>query len=106
MIGVNKIIPIKMNDVDALKILHECRLNDSKIFISAHARERMTERGITFKQILTCIEKGVISESPYRDVKGDWRCNVEHYTSGNVVTVAIAFKYNNNGERIVVVTVY
>ena len=106
MIGMPKVIPIKMNDVDALTILRNCVSDDYKILISPHARKRMTERSITLKQILTCIEKGVISESPHRDVKGDWRCNVEHYTSGSVLTVAIAFKYNNNGERIVVVTVY
>lgn len=106
IIGMSKVIPIKMNDVDALTILRGCVVNDSRIFICPHAKERMIERNITRKQVLTCIEKGKISESPYRDVKGDWRCSIEHYTSGNAVTVAIAFKYNNSGERIVVVTVF
>ena len=106
MIGMNKVTPIKMNDVDALSILRRCATNGSVIFISPHAKERMIERHITLKQVLTCMEKGRISESPYRDIKGDWRCNIEHYSAGNAVTVAIAFKYNNNGERIVVVTVF
>jgi len=106
MIGMSIVIPIKMNDADALAILRRCAVNDSKVFICPHAKERMIERNITLKQILSCIEKGKISESPYRDIKGDWRCSIEHYTSGNAVTVAVAFKYNNNGERIVVVTVF
>jgi len=106
MIGMSKVIPIKMNDADALSILHGCVANDSRVFISPHAKERMLERNITLKQVLACIEKGRITESPYRDVRGDWRCSIEHYTSGNAVTVAIAFKYNNSGERIVVVTVF
>lgn len=106
MIGMSKVIPIKMNDADALSILRGCVANDSRVFISPHAKERMLERNITLKQVLTCIEKGRITESPYRDVRGDWRCSIEHYTSGSAVTVAIAFKYNNSGERIVVVTVF
>lgn len=106
MIAMPNIIPIKMNDAEALIILRECMTEDSKIFISPHAKKRMTERNITLKQVLTCIEKGRISESPYRDIKGDWRCTIDHYTSGSAVTVATAFKYNNNGEYIVVVTVF
>jgi hypothetical protein len=65
----------------------------------------MVQRKITRPQILRCLDNGKISESPYRDPKGDWRCAIEHYTAGSVITVAVAIKYNN-GERTVIVTVF
>ena len=39
MIAMPNIIPIKMNDADALIILRECMTDDSKIFISPHAKK-------------------------------------------------------------------
>lgn len=66
----------------------------------------MTERNITPLQILTCLEKGRITESPHRDVRGDWRCTIEHYTAGNIINVAAAIKYNNKGVYTVIVTVF
>jgi hypothetical protein len=66
----------------------------------------MVERNITLPQILSCLERGTIDESPYRDPRGDWRCSIKHYISGNIVTAAVAIKYKNNGEYIVVVTVF
>lgn len=106
MIGMATITPIKMNDNEAREILRRCAANDSKIFICQHARDRMEERNITRTQILSCLERGTIDESPYRDPRGDWRCSIKHYISGNVVTAAVAIKYKNNGEYIVVVTVF
>lgn len=106
MIGMSKIIPFNLTEPEALALLRDCARDESKLFISQHARERMQERHITRKQVLACMEKGRISEGPYRDIKGDWKCNVEHYTAGNVITAAVAIKYNENGERIVIVTVF
>jgi hypothetical protein len=106
MIAMPSIIPIKMSNNDALTILRRCVTNDALIFISSHAIERMIERNITRKQIIACLEKGTITEAPHRDVRGDWRCRIEHYTAGDVITVAVAFKFNAAGERIVVITVF
>lgn len=95
-----------MTDSDALTILRECAENDTRVFFSRHATDRMIQRKITRPQVLLCLEKGKITESPCRDPKGDWRCTIEHYTAGSVVTVAAAIKHNNNGDRTVIVTVY
>lgn len=97
---------LNMTDFDALKILRECVADDGRVFFSKHAIERMIQRKITRPQVLLCLEKGKITESPCRDPKGDWRCTIEHYTAGCIVTVAVAIKHNNNGERTVIVTVY
>ena len=70
MIGIVVILPIKMNDSDARKILRRCVADDSKIFICQHARDCMEERNITRPQILSCLERGTIDESPYRDPRG------------------------------------
>ncbi|ANE54454.1 hypothetical protein AYM39_04120 [Methylomonas sp. DH-1] len=106
MIGMAVIKYLNMTDSDALKILRECAADDGRVFFSRHAIDRMMERKITRPQVLSCLEKGKITESPCRDPKGDWRCTLEHYTAGSVVTVAVAIKHNNNGERTVIVTVF
>jgi len=97
---------LNMTDADAIRVLKDCATNDSRVFFSKHAIDRMMQRKITRPQVLSCLEKGKITESPFRDPKGDWRCTVEHYTAGSVVTVAVAIKQNNNGECTVIVTVY
>ena len=98
---------LNLSDSDAIAILRDCAINDNRVFFSKHAIKRMVQRKITRPQVLSCLEKGRITESPYRDPKGDWRCSIEHYTAGSIVTVAVAIKHNqDNGERTVIVTVY
>jgi hypothetical protein len=80
MMGMSTIIPIKMNDNDAIEILRRCVADDSKIFICQHARERMKERNITRPQVLSCLERG---KSLNRHVEiqegtGDARLNITH----------------------------
>jgi hypothetical protein len=95
-----------MTDKDALEILKQCALDGVCVFYPQHARKRMAERNITPLQILTCLEKGRITESPCRDARGDWRCTIEHYTAGSAINVAAAIKYNNKGVYTVIVTVF
>lgn len=91
----------------ALEILRECAADDRRVFFSPHARQRMVERQITRLQVLRCLEKGSLSEPPHRDVRGDWRCTVSHYTAGAHVSVAVAFKFHEEtGKRVVIVTVF
>lgn len=97
---------LTLTDKDAQEFLKKCAKEQHLVFLSRHARERMAQRNITRKQIMICLEKGRVTESPYRDVKGDWRCAMEHYTSGIVVNVAVAIKLDENGNHAVIVTVF
>lgn len=49
----------------------------------------------------------MLSEPLHRDVRGDWRCTVSHYTAGAHFSVAVAFKFHEEtGKRVVIVTVF
>jgi hypothetical protein len=95
-----------MTDDEAVAILRDCAEHDSRLFFSKHAEERMLQRKITRLQVMTCLTKGKVVESAYRDPKGDFRLTLEHYTAGSIVTAAVAIKLNDYASRTVVVTVY
>ena len=52
------------------------------------------------EQVLTCLEKGMMTEGPSLDVHGYWRCTMERLVAGDELTVAVAF---NSRESVVVV---
>ena len=82
------------------------RIEDSRVFITNHAKDRMAERGVTRVQVLRCLKRGTITEGPYQDLAhGSWKLNVEAYTAGDLLTVVAAVNADENGERIIVVTV-
>jgi Domain of unknown function (DUF4258) len=60
----------------------------------------MKKRRISVEQVLTCLEKGMMTEGPSLDVHGYWRCTMERLVAGDELTVAVAF---NSRESVVVV---
>lgn len=41
-------------------------------------------------QVMACLRQGTITEGPYRDIKGSWRCAMERLIAGDEVKVAVA----------------
>jgi Domain of unknown function (DUF4258) len=101
-----KIIPIQLSDKAALGIARECAKYTSRVMFCGHALQQMKKRGITAKQVKDCLLKGRVYEPVHRDIKGDWRMTIEHQMSCLTIRVAIAIKYNGNGEKIIVVTAF
>lgn len=63
------------------------------MFLTEHARKRMSQRHITLTQVLRTLRLGRLSEGPTPDVlKGGWKCTVEHYSAGDSVGVAVAIE--------------
>lgn len=92
--------------VEVKKKLREFAKDTSKIKLSKHARERMKERCISFKQIICCFEHGDITEGPYPNTRGDCQLNVSVRTAGEYITTAVAIKITENGDFSVVVTTF
>lgn len=100
------IVPIRMSDSDALQIIKGCAADSAKVYFCEHARKQMQKRQITTKQVFECLSKGQIYEPVHRDVRGDWKLTLEHAACATLVRVAVAIKYNNSGQRIVVITAF
>lgn len=79
-----------MNDGEALNIARECARDTRRIKWTAHARQRMRERGITTRQVLRCLLRGRMAEPVHRSVHGDWQCKLTVLSAGDALEVVIA----------------
>lgn len=95
-----------LTSAEAKLKLREFATDTSKIKLSKHARERMKERNISFKQIICCFEHGDITEGPYMNIRGDYQLNVFVRTAGEYITTVVVIKMNENGDSSIVVTTF
>ena len=90
--------PLPLNDVNMLRIIRQLAKDTSNIFISSHAKKRMKQRKITQTQVYACLRFGAIYESAHPDIKGDWKCTMQHLHAGDEVRVAAAIESGGQGE--------
>lgn len=96
-----------MTEHTALRLIREIAADSSRVFLSAHARQRMRERHISVRQVFECLKRGQIAEPPHQDTRGDWKCTVSWLHAGDDVNVAVAFKRDEqSGELLIVITVF
>lgn len=75
-----------------------------KISWSKHAKERMVERGVTIPQIMNCLSKGQVTESPKFSPEhgGGYETRVEKGTAGDWLRVVVCLKLS---QGLLIVTV-
>jgi hypothetical protein len=95
-----------LSTFEAKRKLREFAKDTSKIMLSKHARERMVERNISFKQILCCFEHGDITEGPYMDTRGDSKFNITVRSAGEVITTTVVIRGRIDGDFSIVVTAF
>jgi hypothetical protein len=72
------------------------------VIVLAHARDRMRERGVSFKRVTACLQKGEITEGPAPDPNGLWKCRVERMAAGDRLAVVVVI----DPPRLLVVTIF
>lgn len=74
-----------------------------KISWTSHSKQRMLERDISISAIKNCLEKGTITEEPYRvyEFGGGYRATVEKRTAGRFLQVVLTLKYT---QRLLIIT--
>ncbi len=70
-------------------------------FEQPHFRDRLRERDITMRQVLSTLRKGEIIDGPKKDVHGDVRVKMRRYVAGRTIQVVVAL----NVRKCTVVTV-
>ncbi len=88
---------------DIARHVHRLAEDSDNVKITKHARNRMKERNITRRHVLSCLRKGRVVEGPYRDVHGCWRCTMVRAVSGMDVSAAVAVSFEDEA---IVVTVF
>ena len=95
-----------MDRPQAQAILADLARDSGNIIVTHHAQERMDERGITWRQVVRCLEKGTITEGPAPDLKGGWKLTVETISAGDPLAVVAAVTEDAQGNKAIVVTAY
>jgi Domain of unknown function (DUF4258) len=75
----------------ALRIIRERAADSANVVLLSHAKAQMKKRRINAKQIISCLQKGVIREGPALDDKGYWRCRVARLAAGEEIVVIVSF---------------
>ncbi len=97
---------IRPSEKQAKDWLREAAQGKRRLLFSSHAEQRMRQRKIGRRQVLETLGHGTISEPLHQDIRGDWRYNVTWQHAGLRVTVGAVFKLTENGEWVIIATVF
>ena len=100
------IFPLQENI--ARKIVQNLVISESyKIRFGSHAKQRMMERGISIKQIMTVLQDNAsrFTEKPHLTASASWKFNLQGFASGDVIEVVVDLKNIEYDPNAFVVTV-
>lgn len=90
---MGKVIPFDnpFSDLDrCARHIEECLDRSDVDFEQPHFRERLRERDITMRQVLSTLQKGEIIDGPKRDAYNDFRVKMKRYVAGRKIQVVVA----------------
>lgn len=92
----DKVVPFtKMpSKKEALEIVRHL-VEAQKIRLSAHALKRMSERKVSFHQIVYCLTKGHITEGPFQ-TKDGYEMRMERGTAGDWIRVVLCLRFRHD----------
>lgn len=105
MIGMNEVVPINPTPDDMARHIRRIAEDSNNIIFTGHARQRMQQRKITSRHVITCLREGSCDnkEWPYQNESGEWCCRMIRKVAGLEVTLAVAVNWNKN---IIIITTY
>ncbi len=95
--------PERLSSHDARRIVQTMAQDTRQVFIVKHAKGRQRSRRISIRQIMTCLQKGSVTEGPYLNIHGNWQLNMSRVAAGEEVTCVVAIEWQR---RLIVVTVF
>jgi hypothetical protein len=60
-----------------------------------HAKQRMSERNVTTRQIFDVLRNGKGVSGPTLDKYGDWRIKLKRFSAGRMVQVVVVVKLDH-----------
>ena len=103
--GMAIVQPPHPSDAGFLRKLRAIAKDSHRVVLTKHAKQRMKQRRVNYRQVMECLHKGHISEPAHLNIHGDWMATLEHRYAGDVVRVVVAIQRQEDGELAVVVTV-
>ncbi|MDP7221965.1 MAG: DUF4258 domain-containing protein [Alphaproteobacteria bacterium] len=96
-------LPFNPSAEDMARHINRLAGDSGNVILTDHARERMQERKITFRHIITCLRKGRVIEGPYQEPRGSWRCTMIRAVSGVEINIPVAVNFE---DEVIVITVF
>ncbi len=79
-----------MKPAEAQRAIRQRAAHSLNVVLLPHALQRMRTRRIDALQVVRSLQRGTITEGPYRHIKsGQWRCNVEATINGDLLRVVV-----------------
>jgi hypothetical protein len=98
--------PFRLNDQSLRRLIADTAKDASRVSTTPHADTRMIQRHITLAQVLDCLRNGLVSEPAHTNIRGNWQCTLTRRNAGEKVSVAAAIERAEDGDWIIVVTVF
>lgn len=98
-----EIVPFAMSGPKALEIIRELPADTDRIVVIPHCRRRQNERKITRRQIELCVQKGVITEGPFVNAKGNRQVTMYRRAAGEEICCVVAIDWPS---RVLVITTF
>jgi len=88
--------PQELSGQDALKLIRAWIKADSRcVKFRPHSKLRGKQRGITLRQMLTCLERGIVTEPPHINAQGNWQFDISRAAAGEEITCGVAIGWQS-----------
>jgi hypothetical protein len=77
--------------------------DSSRVVITNHMAARMVERNVSDTQVFEVLRKGTVCEPAHLNIHGNWQCNLERTTAGDLVRVTCVVDDDSDPSGTVVV---
>lgn len=96
----SNIVPFQPRPESILRIIREIAQDSDRIRLGPAMPAVFSHGYVSFRQILNCLKKGVISEGPYMDEFGLTVCEIEAITAGRKVRVVVSIEGRTPVDRV------
>lgn len=97
-----------LSAISARKIVNDLAVNSTgRIRLSTHAKQRMSERRVTLRQIMSVFisKHSRFIEAPHLTAAGDWKFNLQGIAAGDMIEVVTVLKRHEDDPALFVITV-
>ena len=93
--------PRSLSPNQAARVVAALASDPHQVSYTVHARQRMRERGIEPANVIRCLRRGVVTEGPTMNIRGNWQVRMTRTTDGRDLHVVVALEWQS---RLIVVT--
>jgi len=101
--SVSDVNPNDLTKADALRKIREIAAETDNIIVLAHAMKRAQQRGVTRRQIESCVQKGTIQEGPFLNEHDNWQVTLFRHAAGEELMCVVAIDWPS---KALVITTY